>query len=87
MEITNTLYAGAGTGGTVLYSLDGTTNGVINSFDAMAFGWRFSGTKTNAIADIQEITVTDNLVPEPSSIALVFAGVGLMFGVIRRRRS
>ncbi len=89
MAISNTLYAGAGTGGTVLYSLNGTTNGVINNFDALAFGWRFSGTKTNSTGDIQEIKVTDDIaaVPEPSSIMLAVAGFGLMFGLIRRRRS
>jgi hypothetical protein len=89
MDISNTLYAGAGTGGTVLYSLNGTTNGVINNFDALAFGWRFSGTKTNSTGDIQEIKVTDDIaaVPEPSSIMLAVAGFGLMLGLIRRRRS
>jgi hypothetical protein len=86
MAISNTLYAGAGTGGTVLYSLNGTTNGVINNFDALAFGWRFSGTKTNATGDIQEIKVTET-VPEPSSIMLVAASFGLMLSLIRRRHS
>ena len=91
MSISDTLYAGASTGGTVLYSLNGTTNGVINGFDGLAFGWRFSATapniKTNAMADIQEIEVNQTVVPEPSSIMLAAAGFGLMLGLVRRRRS
>ena len=87
MAVSNTLYAGPDTTGSILYALGGTTNGVINNFDAMAFGWRFSGTKTNAIGDIQEIKVTQTVVPEPSSIMLVGAGFGLMLTLIRRRRS
>jgi hypothetical protein len=87
MAVSNTLYAGAGTGGTVLYSLNGTTNGVINSFDSMAFGWRFSGTKTISVGDLQEVKVTDNLVPEPSTIALVGAAIAMIPFLRRRRRS
>lgn len=91
MSVSNTLYAGAGTGGTVLYSLNGTTNGVIGSIDSLAFGWRFSATapnvKTNAMADVQEITVTDLItVPEPSTIALIGAAIAVI-PFLRRRRS
>ena len=87
MQISNVLYDGAGTGGSILYTLGGTTNGVINNFDALAFGWRFAGgVKTNAMLDVQEVKVTET-VPEPSSIMLAAAGFGLMLSLIRRRRS
>lgn len=82
---TNTLYSGAGTGGTELFALGGTTNGTLSTtFDGLAFGYRVSAaSSTQAAMDITSIIVT---VPEPSTVALVGAGFGLMMMVIRRRR-
>ncbi len=85
---TNTLYSGAGTGGTNLFALGGTTNGTLSTtFDGLAFGYRVSaGSATQASLDINSILVTTNIVPEPSTVALVGAGFGMMMMMIRRRR-
>jgi hypothetical protein len=84
---TNALYAGTGTGGTQLFGLGGTTNGTLSTtFDGLAFGFRVSaGSATQAALDVNSIIVTTD-VPEPSTVALVGGGFGLMMMLIRRRR-
>jgi PEP-CTERM motif-containing protein len=85
---TNTLYSGAGIGGTELFALGATTNGTLSTtFDGLAFGYRVSaGGATQAALDLNSIVVTTNIVPEPSTVALVGAGFGLMMMAARRRR-
>ena len=92
LAISNLLYAGAGTSGSVFFNEQGTTNGVTDlSFDALAFGYRSSvmagNSASNSAVDIQSITVTTNVVPEPSSLALIGAGFVMMLSLVRRRRS
>jgi len=60
--VTNTLYAGAGTGGTVLFTQGKTASGstyVTGGFNAMAIGWRNTATAAQiSTMDIHSITVT-----------------------------
>jgi PEP-CTERM motif-containing protein len=92
LAVSNLLYAGAGTGGSILFFEQGTTNNVTDfSFDALAFGYRSvvvaGNSASNSAVDVQSITVTTNTVPEPSTVMLVGAGFAMMLGLIRRRRS
>jgi hypothetical protein len=83
--VSNTLFAGAGTGGSILWAENGTTNTASDfTFDGMAFGWRYSGSQATSALDIQSITVTTN-VPEPSTWALVVGAIA-MIPFLRRRR-
>lgn len=86
LAVSNTLFSGAGTGGTVLWSQNGTTNNATDvTFDGMAFGYRYSGSSAASELDISSITVTTN-VPEPSTWMLVGSGLALLVGLARRRR-
>lgn len=86
LAVSNTLFSGAGTGGTVLWSQNGTTNNATDvTFDGMAFGYRYSGSSAATELDINSIAVTTN-VPEPSTWMLVGSGLALMIGLARRRR-
>jgi PEP-CTERM motif-containing protein len=86
LAVSNTLYSGAGTGGTVLWSQNGTTNNATDvTFDGLAFGYRYSGTSAASQLDIDSIGVTTN-VPEPSTWMLVGSSLALMIGLGRRRR-
>jgi hypothetical protein len=86
LAVSNTLFSGAGTGGTVLWSENGTTNNATDlTFDGLAFGWRYSGTSAASQLDINSIAVTTNI-PEPSTWMLVGSGLALMVGLARRRR-
>ncbi len=90
LSVTSAVYNGVGTGGLQIFGLGGSASNVTyltSTFDGLAFGWRFSGTQTNSQMDISSITVTTNTVPEPSSLMLAGAGLGLMIAMIRRRRS
>jgi hypothetical protein len=86
LAVSNTLFSGSGTGGTVLWSQNGTTNNATDvTFDGLAFGWRYSGTSASSQLDIDSITVSTNI-PEPSTWMLVASGLALMIGLARRRR-
>jgi len=65
LTISNALYNGTGTGGTVVYSLASQTNAniVTSGFDGMAIGWRNSGASQNSTMDISQITVTGQSTP------------------------
>lgn len=81
LAITNTLYAGNGTAGTVLSSQGITVAGanlLTTTFDGLAIGLRNSGTSFNPTMDISQITITGSIqpVPEPSIFAL--AGLGML---------
>jgi len=86
LAVSNTLFSGAGTGGTVLWSENGTTNNATDvTFDGLGFGYRYSGTSAASQLDIDSIAVTTNI-PEPSTWMLVGSGLALMIGLARRRR-
>ena len=86
LAVSNVLYSGAGTGGTVLWSQNGTTNSATDlTFDGLAFGYRYSGSNVTSQLDINSIEVTSTI-PEPSTWMLVGSGLALMIGLARRRR-
>jgi hypothetical protein len=87
LTITNTLYNGVGTGGSVLSQTFGTAGGVTNvtsTFDGLAFGWYSDGADVPSAMDADSITITTNI-PEPSTLALLGTGLALMIGLVRRR--
>jgi hypothetical protein len=88
LAVTNSIFDGAGTGGTLLGQVAGTSNGVASiSFDGMAFGW-YEKAATPGLAsamDVNSIAITTNVIPEPSTLVLVgMALISLM--AVRRRR-
>ena len=84
--VTNTLFLGTGTGGTVLYTFGGYTNGMTDfSFDGMAFG--FADKQTIVMTqDVSLVQITTDVVPEPSTWMLLASGFALMAGLVVRRR-
>ena len=70
LSIQDTLYNGAGTGGTTVQSQTVTTtatNYLVDSFDGLAFGQRNSGTSLDPTADITGISVDYTAaLPEPT---------------------
>jgi len=84
--VTNWVYAGNGTGGSLLTQFGGITTGstlTTNSFDALAIGWRATANTTATTIDINNIQVDYSPVPEPATFAL--AGLGILGLVIGRR--
>ena len=60
LSITNVLYAGGNTNGSVLSVMGGQASGstyLTNSFDALAFGWRVTGNTYPTTMDVNSITV------------------------------
>lgn len=73
LAITNAMYSGADTNGALLSQFGGVASGVTfltNSFDALAIGWRETGSQATAI-DINNIAVNAMLKPVTSPISLV----------------
>lgn len=67
LTITNNLYSGAGTGGTLLFSQTNVatgTNYLTNSFDGIAFGRRETGSILVSM-DITNITISENIAGLP----------------------
>jgi hypothetical protein len=87
--VTNSIYSGAGTGGTLLGQVAGTSNSVASlSFDGMAFGWYEKVSAGTASAmDVDSIAIRTDVIPEPSTIMLVLAGFGLLVSAWKFRRS
>lgn len=88
-QITSALYDGVGTGGTQLYTqtVSATGGNFYNvGFDALAVGWRETGSQATTM-DISSITVSTNVaVPEPT-MAGAAALVVTAAAARRRRRS
>jgi hypothetical protein len=60
LDITNSLYAGTSTNGTLLSQFGGIASGstyLTNSFDALAIGWRAEANTTASAIDINQISV------------------------------
>jgi hypothetical protein len=86
LAITNLIYDSASN---VIFNQGKIASGanyLTNSFDGLAFGWRFAaGTGAASAIDVNSILVTTNVIPEPSTLALVGTGLVAMMGVLRRR--
>lgn len=92
LQATQQLFDGVGTGGTQLYTQSGTASGanfLTTTFDGLSFGLRAVTASGSSSAipqmDINSITVTATLVPEPASAALA-GGLGLAALVYLRQR-
>lgn len=84
LTITNTLSNGRG----ILSQAFGTAGGATNltsTFDGLAFGWYSNGADVPSAIDVDSITITTNI-PEPSTLALLAAGLDLTIGLVRRPR-
>jgi len=84
LTVTNSLYSGAGTSGTLVFSqtnvCSGTTN-ITQSFDGLAIAARNSGSSVNPTMDISKITVTKNIFGNPGpSFAVTGGGTGCPSG-------
>jgi hypothetical protein len=87
--VNDQVFAGSTATGTPLWNQSGTsTSGAFlgSTFDSFGFGYRANNAPNPAITpslDINQITVTQTLVPEPSILAL--SGLGLLaLGAVRR---
>ena len=86
LVVSNNLYSGSDTSGTLLFSQSATSNGITSiSFDALALGDLIKGYSAIPVMDVNSVRILTNI-PEPSTLALAGVGIGLMIGVIRRRR-
>ena len=93
IQATQQLFAGAGVGGSLLFSQSGTAFGgnlVATSFDGLSFGLR-SVLTTGSVAaaplmDINSVTVTATLVPEPTSSVAIASSLGMAAMMVLRRR-
>lgn len=89
ITITNSLYSGVGTGGTLVFSQTNSASGatlLTTSFDGLAIGARQSGTSTNPTMDISDIKVVDSISPVPETSTLALAGLGALGFVLNYRR-
>lgn len=68
ITVTNVLYNGAGTGGSIIFSQTNTaatTNVLTTSFDSLSIGARNSGTSFNPVMDIGNISVSSSIYGAP----------------------
>jgi hypothetical protein len=94
IQATQQLFAGVGVGGSLLYAQSGTASGanlVATAFDGFSFGLRsvVTGGSTAAapLMDMDSITVTATLVPEPTSSVAIVSTLGMAVLMYRRRRA
>ena len=80
LTVTNSLYSGVGTGGTLVFSQTNSaagTNDIISSFDGLAIGVRNNGTSLNPTMDIASISVTKSIAGSPGpSFNVTGGGLG-----------
>ena len=87
------IYSGAAIGDTALESISGSVTGVnavANQFNALAIGYRFSGTSAASSITLNSFDIQTNTVsavPEPSTYAALVGLAGLAFAASRRRRA
>jgi hypothetical protein len=89
LYVSESLYSGASTNGSLLISVTGTdSTGLATSFDGLAIGARHSGGSGNPIMDINQITIFDSIqsVPEPGTLALLGGGATLVLFMGRRHQ-
>ena len=68
LTVTNNLFSGVGTGGTLIFSQTNTASGSTNitsSFNGLAIGLRNNGTSFNPTMDISKITVSSSIFGSP----------------------
>ena len=94
LQATQQMFAGVGTDGTRLYTQSGTAAGVnllTTTFDGLSFGMRsVAVTGSTAVIpqmDIDSISVTATLVPEPTSSVVIVSTLGMAVVMYRRRRA
>ena len=83
-SITSTLYSAAGGGGSALYSLSGTDNSGLTTFDSL---FLLTPAGTTVTYDNIQVALT-TAVPEPGTTAALVGGFGLIAAIgLRRKRS
>jgi len=93
LNVTNNLFLGAGTNGTLLIGngnvINVSTQLLTQTFDAMAFGLyeKSESPATNPVIDVSQVVVTSDI-PEPSTYVLLGGSLALLMGsLVHRRRS
>ena len=80
ITLTNCLYSGVGTGGTLIFSQTNEATGannLTNSFDSLAIGVRNSGTSLNPTMDMTSISITASIFGTPGpSFGVTGGGTG-----------
>jgi len=88
MTVNADLYAGVGTGGTDIDSVDGATDASagVSTFDGMGFMWYQKGSQATTM-DVTALSVTEfTQVPEPSTLILLGMGLAAIARLVWRRR-
>ncbi len=89
VQISNKVFNGVGTGGTLLSDRTTTATGatlLTQSFDGLAFGWRHSGTSNPTTMDVSSIVVSSNLAAVPETSAFAATGLAALTTLLIRRR-
>jgi len=87
LSVSNELFNGTGTGGTLVYALGGYTNATDMAFDGLAFSFANKGSSGVMTQDVSLVEVTDFIqVPEPSTWLLLASGLAVIVGLVSRRR-
>ena len=82
----SSLYAGASASGSPLWTQSGiATTPLATTYNAIAIGYRNSGTSLNPVMTVQSVSLDVSAVPEPASLSLLAVG-GLAAGFVRRTR-
>lgn len=85
-SITSTIYSAAGGTGTAIYSLSGTDNSGLVTFDTLALLTPISTAPLTVTYDNIKVALT-TAIPEPGSYSLALGGAALAGVALRRRRA